>query len=366
MNLFTCSPVAHAAAAPEAIIDNPQLAGTMKLATIKPDRPADKWEAKDGRLVLVDDRAGRVLPVPKDIAGSLFEAMQDWDATEAKLRALDEQFKAGDVTGMLPLEQVEFMAPLPRTTCWIDGSAYIQHIVLVRKARNAEPPETLKTVPLMYQGVADPLYGPHEPIRVADESYGIDFEAEVGVILDEVPMGTKAEDALQYVKLLCVMNDVSLRGLIPAELKAGFGFFHGKPPTHFAPYAVTPDEIGDAWKDGRIHLKMQSWRNDEFHGDPDAGPEMFFGFHELIAHAAKTRPLPAGTILGSGTVSNEDTSRGASCIAETRMLETIHEGKPTTPFMSFGERVKIDVQQDGRSVFGVIDHVVEKYDGPGA
>ncbi len=336
----------------------------MKLATIKPDSPADHWEAKDGRLVIVDDRERRLLPVPKEIAGSMFEAIQTWATCEPQLRALDEQLKSGAATGTMSMDGVEWMAPLPRTTCWIDGSAYIQHIVLVRKARNAEPPETLKTVPLMYQGVSDPLYGPNEPIRVADEAYGIDFEAEVGVVLDDVPMGTKAEDALQYVKLLCVMNDVSLRGLIPAELKAGFGFFHGKPPTHFAPFFVTPDEIGDAWKDGRIHLKMQSWRNGEFHGDPDAGPEMFFGFHQLIEHAAKTRPLPAGTILGSGTVSNEDTSRGASCIAETRMLETINDGKPSTPFLSFGERVKIDVQQDGRSVFGVIDHVVEEYPGP--
>lgn len=294
---------------------------------------------------------------------NMFCAVQEWATVEPQLREMDAELKAGHLE-TLPIAACKFMAPMPRTTCWIDGSAYIQHIILVRKARNAEPPETLETVPLMYQGASDPLGGPTDPVVVADEAYGIDFEAEVGVITDEIPMGTTAEDALKHVKLLCAMNDVSLRNLIPAELKAGFGFFHGKPPTHFAPYAITPDEIGEAWKDGRIHLKMESWRNGDFHGDPDAGPEMFFGFHQLIQHAAKTRALPAGTIIGSGTVSNVDTTRGASCIAEVRMLETIANGAPKTEFMKFGERVKIDVQQNGKSVFGVIDQVVEKYVAP--
>ncbi len=322
------------------------------------------WERRDGRLVVVDDINGKAALVPDEVAMNLFSAMQDWDHVEPQLREIDAELKSGELVDTLDLADLQFMAPLPRTTCWIDGSAYIQHIILVRKARNAEPPETLRTVPLMYQGVSDPLYGPNDPIMVADEAYGIDFEAEVGVILGDVPMGTPAEDAAKHIKLLCVMNDISLRNLIPAELKAGFGFFHGKPPTHFAPFVVTPDEIGDAWKDCRIHLKMESWRNGDFHGDPDAGAEMFFGFHDLIAHAAKTRPLPAGTILGSGTVSNADTSRGASCIAETRMLETINDGAPKTPFMSFGEKIRIEVFQDGRSVFGAIDHEVKKYENP--
>lgn len=332
----------------------------MKLATIQVDEPKNEWERRDGRLVVVDDTAGKAALVPEGVAGSLFEALQEWDRIEPELRAIDEQLKAGTWEGALDIAGLTFKAPLPRSTCWIDGSAYVQHIVLVRKARGAEPPEDLRTVPLMYQGAADPMLGPTEDVRVADEAYGIDFEAEVGVILDDTPMGTTAAEADGHIKLLCMMNDVSLRNLIPRELKAGFGFFHGKPPSHFAPYAVTPDEIGDAWKDGRVHLKMQTWRNGEFHGDPDAGDEMFFGFHELIEHAAKTRPLPAGTVLGSGTVSNEDTARGASCIAEIRMLETIEHGAPKTEFMKFGEHVRIDVQQDGRSVFGVIDQKIAK------
>ncbi len=334
----------------------------MKLGTMRVAEPKDAWEQRDGRLVVVDDDAGLAAIVPEDVASTLFEAIQEWDAIEPQLRAIDAKLKAGQWTEPLPLAGIDWMAPLPRSTCWIDGSAYVQHIVLVRKARGAEPPEDLREVPLMYQGAADPMLGPHEPIEVEDEAWGIDLEAEVGVILDDVPKATKAADAGQHIKLLVAMNDVSLRNLIPRELKAGFGFFHGKPPSHFAPFAVTPDEIGEAWKDCRVHLKMQSWRNGEFHGDPDAGDEMFFGFDQLIEHAAKTRPLPAGTVLGSGTVSNEDTSRGASCIAEVRMLETIHDGKPSTPFLRFGETVKIDVQQDGKSVFGSIEHVVKPYE----
>ncbi|MGB1586882.1 MAG: fumarylacetoacetate hydrolase family protein [Thermoplasmatota archaeon] len=335
----------------------------MKLATMRVAEPKDAWEQRDGKLVVVDDNAGRVAVVPDDVARSMFEAIQEWDAIEPQLRSIDAQLKNGswpeDQT--LGMAGIDWMAPLPRSTCWIDGSAYVQHIVLVRKARGAEPPEDLREVPLMYQGAADPMLGPHEPIEVESEDFGIDLEAEVGVILGDVPKACKAADAEQHIKLLVAMNDVSLRNLIPRELKAGFGFFHGKPPSHFAPFAVTPDEIGEAWKDGRVHLKMESWRNGNFHGDPDAGPEMYFGFHELIEHAAKTRPLPAGTVLGSGTVSNEDTSRGASCIAEVRMLETIEKGAPETPFLRFGETVKIDVRQDGKSVFGPIEQTVQPY-----
>lgn len=336
----------------------------MKLATIRITDPKDEWERRDGRLVMVDDDAGRVAPVPRDIATTLFELMQGFDAHEPALREFDRKLRAGKVDNAMPMEGVAFMAPLPRTTCWIDGSAYIQHIILVRKARNADPPETLRTVPLMYQGVADPLLGPRDDIQVTSEDYGIDFEAEVGVILDDVPMGVAAKDALRHVKLLCIMNDVSLRNLIPAELKAGFGFFHGKPPTAFAPFVVTPDEIGPAWKDGRIHLPLRTDLNGERFGDPDAGPEMHFSFAELIEHAAKTRPLPSGTILGSGTVSNEDESRGCSCLAEKRMLEIIKTGQATTPFMAFGDRVRIEMLQGGKSVFGAIDQQVVQYQGP--
>lgn len=333
----------------------------MKLATIRVSAPRTISQARDGRLVVVDDRAGRAALVPEEVAPNLFSAIQDWATTEPALQDIDARLKAGKWQDALDLQELDFMAPLPRTTCWIDGSAYINHIVLVRKARNAEPPETLEKVPLMYQGASDPLLGPRDPIAVSSEDYGIDFEAEVGVILDDVPMATKAAAAGGHIKLLCLMNDVSLRNLIPAELKAGFGFFHGKPPTSFAPFVVTPDEIGAAWKDGRIHLDMLTWLNGEKFGDPNAGPEMFFNFPQLIEHAAKTRPLPAGTVLGSGTVSNADESRGSSCLAEKRMLEIIKTGTATTPFMKFGDRIEVDMMQEGRSVFGRIDQEVVPY-----
>ncbi len=336
----------------------------MKLATIRAQQPQNIWERRDGRLVVVDDDAGRVAMVPDNVAGSLFEAFQDWAGIEPALREIDRDLRDGTWEDTQAIDEVDFLAPMPRTTCWIDGSAYIQHIILVRKARGAEPPATLRTVPLMYQGAADPLLAPTADIEVASESYGIDFESEVYVVLDEVPMGTKAADAEQYIKLVGILNDVSLRNLIPAELKAGFGFFHGKPPSALAPFVATKDELGDAWKDSRLHLDLVTHLNGRKHGDPNAGPEMFFGFHQLIEHAAKTRPLPAGTILGSGTVSNEDTSRGSSCLAETRMLEIINDGEAKTPFMHFGDRVRIEMFLGGKSLFGAIDQRVVKYEGP--
>lgn len=333
----------------------------MKLGTLRVQSPKTLSERKDGRLVVVDDASGKGALVPEDVAPNLWTAIQDWDATAPELEAIDRKLKTGEWDDPIPLAGQDWMAPLPRTTCWLDGSAYINHIVLVRKARGAEPPETLETIPLLYQGVADPLLGPNDDIPVASEEYGIDFEAEVGVILDDVPMGTSKADALDHVKLLCIMNDVSLRGLIPGELKRGFGFLQGKPPTSFAPFVVTPDEIGDAWKDGRIHLPLQTDLNGEQFGDPDAGPEMFFGFQDLVENAAKTRPLPAGTILGSGTVSNKDTSRGSSCLAEKRMLEIIETGEAKTPFMRFGDRVRIRMHQGDRDLFGTIDQQVVEY-----
>ncbi|MGB1696825.1 MAG: fumarylacetoacetate hydrolase family protein [Thermoplasmatota archaeon] len=326
----------------------------MKLASIPTD---GKWH-RDGRLVVV--HKDQFAPVPEHIAINMAEAMQDWEATEPKLRAFHAQLANGDIKGT-PVAGQRFLSPMPRSTCWIDGSAYIQHIILVRKARNAEPPETLRTVPLMYQGSAEPMLGPTDDIVVTSEDYGIDFESEVYVVLDEVPMGTKAEDAGQYIKLIGILNDVSLRNLIPAELKAGFGFFHGKPNSAHAPYLCTPDELGDAWKDCRVHLDLITHLNGKLHGNPNAGPEMHFGFHELIAHAAKTRPLPAGTVLGSGTVSNVDTSRGSSCLAETRMLEIINEGEAKTPFMKFGDTVKIEMfDANGENLFGTIEQTVRQ------
>ena len=330
----------------------------MKLATLRVPDPTTESEGSDGRLCLVDDKAGKLLPLPADVAPNLLAAIRTWSTTEPKLRKLEADLKAGKATGTQPLAGAKFLAPLPRSTCWIDGSAYIHHIVLVRKARKAEPPADLRTVPLMYQGSSDPMLGPNEPIA-ADPAWGPDLEAEVGVILDDVPRGTMAKDALPHVKLLVVMNDVSLRELIPRELAAGFGFFHGKPPTAFAPYAVTPDEAGAAWKEGRLHLPMVSHVNGKQLGHPDSGPEMFFSFAQLIEHACKTRPLPAGTVLGSGTVSNADDSKGYSCIAEQRMIETIRDGKPSTPWLQHGDIVRIEVPlPDGRSLCGAIEQKV--------
>lgn len=329
----------------------------MKLATIPVEDPESESQKRDGRLVVVDDENEQVALVPAEVCGNLRQALEEWDRVEGELQKIHKALKAGSWEETRALSDCRFMAPLPRTTSWLDGSAFIQHIILVRKARGADPPEDLKTVPLMYQGIGDPLMGPTEDIQAVSEDHGIDFEAEVAVLLDDVPMGTPAEDALEHVKLLVLLNDVSLRKLIPRELKAGFGFFHGKPPSSLGPYAVTPDELGGAWKDGRVHLDMTSHLNGELHGHPNAR-EMFFPFQRLIEHAATTRPLPAGTLLGSGTVSNEDESVGSSCLAEKRMLETIHDGKPSTPFLHFGDRVRIEMLQDGKSVFGAIEQKV--------
>ncbi|MCA1819859.1 MAG: fumarylacetoacetate hydrolase family protein, partial [Halobacteriales archaeon] len=333
----------------------------MKLATIPAPAPQSESERRDGRLVVVDDAHGRLALVPPAIAPNLREALERWEMAGPALRQLAADLKAGALAGAtLPLSGQTFMAPLPRTTSWIDGSAFIQHILLVRKARNADPPADLRTVPLMYQGTGDPLLGPREDIALADESWGIDFEAEVAVVLDDTPMGTTAEQAADRIRLVLLMNDVSLRNLIPRELAAGFGFFQGKPATSFAPFAVTPGELGSAWRDGRVHLDVCSYLNGRLVGSPDAG-EMHFSFPQLVAHAARTRHLPAGTILGSGTVSNADESRGCGCLAEVRTLESIKEGKPRTPFMKFGDRVRIEASQGGRSVFGAIEQQVVPY-----
>lgn len=284
-------------------------------------------------------------------------ALEDWSRVEPELRRIDRQLRDNRWPEQRPLAGCTFMAPLPRTTSWLDGSAYIQHILLVRKARNAEPPADLRTVPLMYQGVGDPIHGPNHDIQARSEADGIDLEAEVAVVLDDTPIGTTAAQAAKHVKLLVLMNDVSLRNLIPRELAAGFGFFHGKPPSSLGPYAVTPDELGHAWHDGRLHLDIVVDVNGARLGNPDCSA-MHFSFFDLIEHAAKTRPLPAGTILGSGTVSNEDPARGAACLAEVRTRETIATGTPATPFLRYGDRVRIEVLSGGQSVFGAIDQKV--------
>lgn len=325
----------------------------MKLATI-PDG------SRDGALVVVVQDKGLVAKVPARVAPNLRTALEQWATTEPELRRIERQAREGRWPEIEPIAKTTFLSPLPRTTSWLDGSAFVQHILLVRKARGAEPPTDLRTVPLMYQGVGDPLLGPTHPIEAMTEEWGIDLEAEVAVLLDDVPLGTKAADAPRHIKLLVLMNDVSLRNLIPRELAAGFGFFHGKPPSSLGPYAVTPDELGSAWKDTRLHLAMHVEVNGHRIGDPDCG-EMLFSFAQLIEHAAKTRPLPAGTILGSGTVSNADEARGCGCLAEVRTLEQIKTGAPVTPFLRFGDVVRLDVQQGGRSVFGAIEQKVVRH-----
>ena len=328
-------------------------------------------QGRDGRLLVVSDDLERCVEAA-DIAPTLQYALDHWEDVAPKLDALSDELKFARGLEFL---QAECASPLPRAFQWADGSAYVNHVELVRKARGAEMPDSFWTDPLMYQGGSDTFLGPQDPIRMADEAWGIDFEAEVAVITGDVPMGISARDALDSIRLVMLVNDVSLRNLIPGELAKGFGFFQSKPSSAFSPVAVTPDELGDAWRDGKLHLPMLSFLNDEPFGKPDAGVDMTFDFGQLIAHAAKTRPLSAGTIIGSGTVSNKldggpgkpvsDGGAGYSCIAEIRMIETIESGKPTTAFMQFGDRIRIEMLDDsGRNLFGSIDQVVERYTGP--
>jgi fumarylacetoacetate (FAA) hydrolase len=273
--------------------------------------------------------------------------------------------EAGRVEGEFAIDSdTRFLAPLPRAHGFADGSAYINHIVLVRKARGAAPPPGLETDPLVYQGTSDPFLAPTDPIPLEDEAFGCDFESEVAVITSDVPQGTRAEDAGRFIRLVLLLNDVTLRELIPPELVKGFGFFVSKPQSALSPFVVTPSELGDAWRDGRVHLPLETRLNGQLFGDPHAGPEMHFSFHDLIAHVARTRPLGAGTIVGSGTVSNVERARGSSCIVERRMLEFLDGGQPATPYLRHGDRVTIEMRQDGVSVFGRIDQRVVKYERP--
>lgn len=322
----------------------------MKLATLKN-------KSRDGKLVIVARDNSRYVEAGS-IASTMQEALDRWDEVEPRLQTLYRDLCEGKISGNILNEEL-LAAPLPRAYEWIDGSAYINHVVLVRKARNAEPPKTLKTDPLIYQGGSGVLLSPRDPIYLADESWGCDFESEVAVILGDTPQGTKKDQAEKYIRLVMIVNDVSLRNLIPAELEKGFGFFQSKPASAFGPIAVTPDELGPAWKDGRIHLPLVTHYNGKKFGDPNAGPEMFFGFHELIEHITKTRSYTAGTILGSGTVSNEDRARGSSCLAEKRMIEIIDSGQASTPFMKHGDTIEIEMfDKAGRSIFGKIKQQV--------
>jgi fumarylacetoacetate (FAA) hydrolase len=281
-------------------------------------------------------------------------ALDDWARVEPKLRALADQLARGEVASQ-PLDVADLHAPLPRAYEWVDGSAFLNHVILVRKARGAEPPETLRTDPLVYQGGSGVLAAPTDDIALVDVGWGLDFESEVCAVLDDTPRGTRAAEAAAHVKLLMLCNDVTLRNLIPAELAKGFGFFQSKPATTFSPFAVTPDELGAAWQDGRVHLRLRTTYNDAVVGDCDAGPEMHFSFFDLVQHICKTRAFAAGTIVGSGTVSNADRARGISCLAERRMIETIEKGKPETPFMKPGDTVSIEMRApDGTNLFGTI------------
>jgi len=324
----------------------------MKLATLDNG-------TRDGALILVR-RDGATYVDATDIAPTLQAALDDWARTEPALTERFEALQRGELDGT-PLDVSRLLSPLPRAYEWVDGSAYISHIVLVRKARGAEPPETLRTEPLVYQGGSSVLLAPTGDIPLADEAWGLDFEAELVAILGDTPQGTPADAAVQHVKLYTLCNDCSLRNLIPGELKKGFGFFNSKPASAFGPFAVTPDELGDALQDGRIHLPMNVWWNGEQVGQADAGPEMHFSFHDLVAHITKTRSFAAGTLLGSGTIANEDEANGFSCIAERRMRDIIADGEPHTAFMKVGDTVRIEVTgKDGVSVFGAIEQAVVK------
>ena len=323
----------------------------MKLATLKDG-------SRDGQLVVVS-RDLKTAHYATDIAGKLQTALDDWHFYAPQLQDLYDALNAGRARHPLPFQPKDCMAPLPRAYQWADGSAYVNHVELVRRARGAEMPPEFWTDPLMYQGGSDDFIGPQDDIVCPNEAFGIDFEAEVAVITGDVRMGASAEQAAESIRLVLLANDVSLRNLIPAELGKGFGFFQSKPATAFSPVAVTPDELGEAWKDRKVHRPMVVHWNSKKVGSPDCGTDMVFDFGQLIAHICRTRNVRAGSIVGSGTISNVDRSKGYCCIAEKRMLETIDKGKPETEFMKFGDAVRIEMfDADGKSIFGAIDQLV--------
>jgi fumarylacetoacetate (FAA) hydrolase len=323
----------------------------MKLASLPGGR--------DGRLAVVSRDLSRATPA-EGIANTLQAALDDWPRFRPALEALSGELESGRAKGR-PFDPSTALSPLPRAYHWVDGSAYVNHVELVRKARGATMPDSFWTDPLVYQGGSDDFLPPQADAPFGSEAWGIDLEGEVAVVTDDVPMGTEAATALEHIRLVMLVNDWSLRNLIPAELAKGFGFYQSKPATAFSPVAVTPDELGDAWRDGRVHLPIVVQLNGKPFGSPNAGVDMTFNFGQLIAHAAKTRRLCAGSIVGSGTVSNLDRSTGSTCLAERRMLETLEHGKPVTPFLSFGDRVRIEMRDAaGRSIFGAIDQRVVK------
>lgn len=328
----------------------------MKLASLKEG-------GRDGTLIVVAKDLSKAVRVT-DIARTLQAALEDWTNTAPRLNRTYELLNASSaqtINGepVFVVDVANFAAPLPRAYEFVDGSAYLPHVERVRRARGAEVPESFYTDPLMYQAVSAGFYGPRDAVIVPSEEYGIDLEAEIVIVTDDVPMAVNAADAASHIQLIGLVNDVSLRNLIPNELAKGFGFVQSKPRSALSPVFVTPDELGDAWRDSKLHLPLVSQINGEWFGAPEAGDDMQFNFAQLVAHAAKTRPLSAGTIVGSGTIANQDESRGASCLAERRTLETIASGKPSTPFLKFGDTVRIEMSdRDGRSIFGAIEQTI--------
>ncbi len=342
----------------------------MKLAT-------KKNGTRDGLLMVVNKDLTRCMSAtevfhPRNLAPTMQVALDNWEAVAPQLEEIYTALNNGTVTGFEEFEAHYCESPLPRAYQWADGSAYVNHVELVRKARGAQMPESFWTDPLMYQGGSDAFIGPCDNIEFASDEWGIDFEGEVAVVTGDVPMGASIAEAQESIRLIMLVNDVSLRGLIPAELAKGFGFFQSKPSSAFSPVAVTPDELGDAWYENKVHLPLVSTYNHKPFGRPNAGVDMTFDFADLIVHATKTRPLSAGAIIGSGTVSNkqgtdhgtsiEEGGVGYSCIAEVRMIETIRDGKPTTNFMSFGDSIKLEMfDVEGNTIFGAIDQQVSQY-----
>ncbi|MFC4525247.1 fumarylacetoacetate hydrolase family protein [Dyella halodurans] len=323
----------------------------MKLGSLKEG-------GRDGTLVVVSRDLKQAVKAT-GIAPTMQAALDDWSNVAPRLNALSEDLNAGNASGAFALDPTALASPLPRAYEFVDGSAYLPHVERVRRARGAEVPESFYTDPLMYQATSAGFLGPRDPVVVPSEDYGIDLEAEVVVVTDDVPMAATPAQAAEHIQLVGLINDVSLRGLIPGELAKGFGFLQSKPRSALSPVLVTPDELGDAWQGEKLHLPMRTWLNGKWFGEAECGVDMQFSFAELVAHAAKTRPLTAGTIVGSGTIANEDTSKGASCLAEQRTVETLRDGKPSTPFLKFGDSLRIDVtDQAGASIFGAIEQVV--------
>ncbi|MEO5566104.1 MAG: fumarylacetoacetate hydrolase family protein [Luteimonas sp.] len=325
----------------------------MKLGSLKEG-------GRDGTLVVVSRDLTRAVRA-SGIAPTLQRALEDWSNLAPRLVALSDALNDGSADGAFDLDMAALASPFPRAYEFVDGSAYLPHVARVRRARGAEVPDSFYVDPLMYQATSAGFNGPRDPVRVVDEAYGIDLEAEIVVVTDDVPMAVTPEQAAEHIQLIGLVNDVSLRNLIPGELAKGFGFLQSKPRSTLSPVLATPDELAGHWRDNKLHLPLLTHVNGEWFGAPEAGVDMQFDFAQLVAHVARTRPLAAGTIVGSGTIANEDTSLGASCFAEKRTVEALATGKPQTPFMVFGDLVRIEMlDREGNSLFGAIEQRIER------